>query len=127
MLTIDEKIKHLQNLGFDGDLKEIEKMYKGQSFNAYDLEYRKLLELSKEYCMRFTELSGLIAKSSTQQEKIKYENDENVRWITENLPLTPVSLAGILPKQLGGDKGYVQIYPGEYGMDGFFVSAFKKI
>ena len=28
MLTIDEKIKHLQNLGFDGDLKEIEKILK---------------------------------------------------------------------------------------------------
>lgn len=77
MLTVDKKIKHLQNLGFDGDLSEIEKMYKGQSFNAYDLEYRKLLEVSKEYCIRFTELSGLIAKSSSQQEKIKYENEKN--------------------------------------------------
>ena len=77
MVTVDEKIKHLQNLGFDGDLSEIENMYKGQCFNAYDSEYRRLLEVSKEYCMRFTELSGLIAKSRSQQEKIKYENEKN--------------------------------------------------
>ena len=82
---------------------------------------RQILQVSCKYLKK----GGTLVFSTCTVNK--YENDENVRWITENLPLTPVSLAGILPKQLGGDKGYVQIYPGEYGMDGFFVSAFKKI
>ena len=82
---------------------------------------RQILQVSCKYLKK----GGTLVFSTCTVNK--YENDENVRWITENLPFTPVSLAGILPKQLGGDKGYVQIYPGEYGMDGFFVSAFKKI
>jgi 16S rRNA (cytosine967-C5)-methyltransferase len=54
----------------------------------------------------------------------RFENDENVKWIEENLPF---KLNGILPKQLDGEKGYIQIYPGEYDMDGFFISAFERI
>ena len=57
----------------------------------------------------------------------KFENNENVAWIEENLPLKLKSLSGSLPKQLKGEKGYIQIYPGEYGMDGFFISAFTRI
>lgn len=56
----------------------------------------------------------------------KLENDGNVKWIEENLPFKLSSLEGILPKELGGKDGYVQIYLGEYGMDGFFISAFTK-
>ena len=56
-----------------------------------------------------------------------FENDENVNWIQENLPFKLKSLKGIIPKELGGEKGYIQIYPGEYDMDGFFISAFERI
>lgn len=54
------------------------------------------------------------------------ENQGNVKWIEENLPFQRSSLEGILPKELGGKEGYVQIFPGEYGMDGFFISSFIK-
>ena len=56
----------------------------------------------------------------------KTENQENIKWIEENLPFRLTSLEGILPKQLGGKDGYVQIFPGEYGMDGFFISSFIR-
>ena len=65
MLTVAQKIEHLRKLGLDGDMTEIEKMYSGKEFSTKDEEYKKLLQLSKKYCMRFTELSGLKAKTKT--------------------------------------------------------------
>lgn len=56
----------------------------------------------------------------------KDENQENIAWIEENLPFQRNSLKGILPKELGGEEGYIQIFPGQYGMDGFFISSFIR-
>lgn len=56
----------------------------------------------------------------------KSENQGNVKWIEESLPFKLTSLKGILPKELEGNGGFVQIFPGEYGMDGFFISSFIK-
>lgn len=58
------------------------------------------------------------------------ENQENRKWIIENLPFEPESLEGKIPESIKYDslkEGYMQIFPGDYGMDGFFVAAFKKI
>ena len=52
MLTVEQKIKHLNNLGLNGDMTEIKKMYSGEKFDANDKEYKQLLELSKQYCRR---------------------------------------------------------------------------
>lgn len=56
----------------------------------------------------------------------KSENQGNVKWIEENLPFKRSSLEEILPDELDGKEGFVQIFPGEYGMDGFFISSFIK-
>lgn len=77
MLTVEQKIEHLKYLGLNGDMTEVEKMYRGEEFNIHDDMYRKLLELSKKYCIRFTELSGLIGKSESQIEIDKYNKEKN--------------------------------------------------
>lgn len=77
MLTVTEKIKHLQKLGLNGDMSEIEKMYSGKEFNVHDLEYQKLVALSQKYCLRFTELSSLIATSKTKEEIDKYTKEKS--------------------------------------------------
>lgn len=56
----------------------------------------------------------------------KTENDENVKWIEKNLPFKLKSLESIIPKELDGKDGFVQIFPGQYGMDGFFISSFVR-
>ena len=56
----------------------------------------------------------------------RQENDSNVKWIQDNLPFKLQSLNGIVPEQLKCEKGCLQIYPGQYGMDGFFVSLFIR-
>ena len=58
----------------------------------------------------------------------RQENDSNVKWIQDNLPFKLQSLNGIVPEQLKCEKGCLQIYPGQYGMDGFFrVIIYKRI
>ena len=56
----------------------------------------------------------------------RQENDSNVKWIQDNLPFKLQSLNGIVPEQLKCENGCLQIYPGQYGMDGFFVSLFIR-
>lgn len=77
MVTVEQKIEHLRKLGLTGDLSEIAKMYRGEEFDSKDVEYQKLLALSKSYCQRFTELSGLIAVAKTPEEASKYSEEKN--------------------------------------------------
>ena len=80
MLNTNQKIEHLRKLGFNGDFEQIERMYNGEKFDVRDEEYRRLLQLSKEYCMRFTQLSELIsrAKSAEEIENYNKEKSENI-------------------------------------------------
>ena len=66
MLTIQQKLEHLRTLGIDGNLSEIEKMYEGKEFDIHNSEYKKLLELS-----------SLISKAQTQEEKDAYNQEKN--------------------------------------------------
>lgn len=57
------------------------------------------------------------------------ENEENVTWMEKHLPLGRVSIEELLPKPLRGGtgaEGYVQIFPWEGLLDGFFVAVFEK-
>ena len=102
--------------------------------NKSDIKYNVSPDGIKELVALQRKILGVVYKYVKPGGKLifstctvnKMENDENVRWIEENLPLKLQSLEGILPKELGGEKGYVQIYPGQYNMDGFFISSFVK-
>lgn len=57
------------------------------------------------------------------------ENQENVRWIQENLPFRPVDLRGRLKGISQEDTlehGYIQLLPGIHPGDGFFISVFTR-
>lgn len=59
----------------------------------------------------------------------KEENEENVFWIEENLPVKRISIENKLPALLKGktgEQGYIQVMPEETGSDGFFVAVFEK-
>lgn len=59
MFSVEQKIQHLKDLGFSGDLSEIRKMYSGEWFNTADENYQKLINFSNELCEEF---SGLFSK-----------------------------------------------------------------
>ena len=59
----------------------------------------------------------------------RMENEENVRWLTENYPLTADSLDPYLPHELRRHttaEGYLQLIPGIHECDGFFIARFRK-
>ena len=97
----------------------------------YNISFEQIEELVKlqrkilSVVYRYVKPGGTLIFSTCTVNKL--ENDENVAWIEKNLPLKLKTLSGILPKQMDGTKGYIQIFPGEYDMDGFFISAFERI
>lgn len=59
----------------------------------------------------------------------KEENEEQVDWILENLPLQLCSLKGVLCEELLKEtkrEGTLQLLPGRETADGFFLAKFKK-
>ena len=59
----------------------------------------------------------------------KAENEDNFRWIKDNLPFKAESLDPYIPKELRcktSSEGYLQMMPGIHESDGFFISRFIK-
>ncbi|WP_029322443.1 16S rRNA (cytosine(967)-C(5))-methyltransferase RsmB [Butyrivibrio sp. AE3004] len=60
----------------------------------------------------------------------KQENQENYKWILENLPFEAVSIEDRLPNQMKTidtvGAGYIQLIPGEFDTDGFFIAKFRR-
>ena len=57
------------------------------------------------------------------------ENEENVKYIVENLGFELESLDPYLPKTLQCDttsKGYLTLIPGVHHTDGFFIARLKR-
>ncbi|MBQ8858108.1 MAG: 16S rRNA (cytosine(967)-C(5))-methyltransferase RsmB [Lachnospiraceae bacterium] len=60
----------------------------------------------------------------------KEENDLQVDWILENLPLRLVSLKGCVSEELlenADREGVLQLLPGREKTDGFFLAKFQKV
>ena len=60
----------------------------------------------------------------------KEENDLQVNWILENLPLQLVSLEGCIDEELlknSDREGCLQLLPGREKTDGFFLAKFRKV
>ena len=57
------------------------------------------------------------------------ENEDNVRWFTENHPFALESLDPFLPEELHREstrEGYLQLLPGVDQSDGFFMARFRR-
>lgn len=58
------------------------------------------------------------------------ENEDNVRWFTENHPFKTDSLIPYLPGSLHGGTakdGYIQLIPGIHPTDGFFIARMRRM
>jgi 16S rRNA (cytosine967-C5)-methyltransferase len=57
------------------------------------------------------------------------ENEENVKWFLDNFDFESVDISALLPEKLKcatAKDGYVQILPGDFGTDGFFIAKFVR-
>lgn len=59
----------------------------------------------------------------------KSENEDMVKRICDELPFQLVDITDNLPEPLkkSAHKGYIQLIPGEFGTDGFFIAKLKRI
>ena len=96
----------------------------------YNVSKEQILELVKLQRKILTVVSKYVKKGGTLIFSTctvnKYENDENVEWIEKNLPFKPQPLGDDFPEITDRNKNHVQIFTGDYGMDGFFISKFIK-
>jgi 16S rRNA (cytosine967-C5)-methyltransferase len=57
------------------------------------------------------------------------ENIENVRWFLDNFDYETVDISPLLPDKIKGNTakdGYIQLLPGDFGTDGFFIAKFVR-
>ena len=60
----------------------------------------------------------------------RQENEENAAWFVREYPFIPVNIEQHFHEKLRSEtmkQGYVQLLPGDYPGDGFFLAVFKRI
>lgn len=76
---------------------------------------------------RYVKPGGVLVYSTCTVSKS--ENEENMRWFEENFPFELESLDPYVPEIVKNDQtaqGWIQILPGQYGSDGFFIARFRR-
>ncbi len=102
-----------------------------------DIKYKTSPEDIRELAALQREILGTLCRYVKPGGRLVYstctmareENEDNVAWIEEHLPLGRISMEELLPERLRGGtgtEGYVQILPREGLLDGFFVALFQK-
>ena len=59
----------------------------------------------------------------------KAENEENMQWFEEHFPFGLESLDAYIPEKVRNEQtkaGWIQIFPGQYQSDGFFIARFRR-
>lgn len=110
-------------LGIMGNKTDIKYKVSKTAFDELSKLQREILKAAVKY----VKPNGTLIYSTCTINK--HENIDNAEWIKENLGLTPVSMRDCIPDVINEeslDEGYLQLLPGKYGTDGFFVSKFVK-
>lgn len=69
MLSIEQKIQHLNGLGFSGDMTEIENFYAGRNFNPKDTNVQKLIQYSTNLWQEHSNILKSLSRAANQAEK----------------------------------------------------------
>lgn len=106
-----------------------------------NIKKAKLDELTKlqwdivKACWDYVKVGGTLMYSTCTVNKA--ENEQMVKRICAELPFEPVDITDVLPKYIiendkynikdTAKKGYIQLLPGEFGTDGFFIAKLKRV
>ena len=101
----------------------------------------KLTELTKlqwdivKACWDYVKVGGTMMYSTCTVNKA--ENEHMITRICNELPFEPMDITDVLPKYIlendkynikdTAKKGYIQLLPGEFGTDGFFIAKLKRV
>ena len=75
---------------------------------------------------RYVKPGGTLIYSSCTIDRM--ENEENAAWILNNLPFRKKEISGLLPEPLRGwcHENEIQLLPGVFPCDGFYIAAFER-
>lgn len=102
-----------------------------------DIKYRiqpedleELASLQREILSvvwRYVKPGGMLVYSTCTVDPL--ENQDNAAWFGEHFPFDPVNIEGGLGEMVQEDSmrdGWIQILPGKYPCDGFFIAVFRR-
>ena len=102
-----------------------------------DIKYRiqpadleELASLQREILSvvwRYVKPGGMLIYSTCTVDPL--ENQDNAAWFGEHFPFDPVNIEGGLGEMVQEDSmrdGWIQILPGKYPCDGFFIAVFRR-
>ena len=111
-------------LGIIGRKCDIKYAVSSESLNSVTELQKKILQSVWNY----VKPGGIMMYSTCTIHKA--ENEKIVQWICANLPFETVSMEDTLPEVLAGQdtvkNGYLQLLPGQFGTDGFFLSKLRR-
>ena len=110
-------------LGVIGKKPDIKYKMNKESLTELAILQRNILDVVTQY----VKPGGTLMYSTCTMNPL--ENEENFKYIVENLGFEPKGLNDYLPKELQCDetqKGYLRLLPGKHGCDGFFISRLVK-
>ena len=110
-------------LGVIGRKRDIKYKMNQQSIDEIVKLQEKILTVAASYVKKGGKL--LFSTCTINQS----ENENHVKWIQNTLKMTPVSLNETLPETVHTQttqQGYLQLVPGVWDTDGFFISMFEK-
>ena len=99
-------------------------------YNISKEKVKELAELQRsilEKAVKYVKPGGFLIFSTCTV--TKEENTANVKYITDELGLKGIDISSMLPEGIDPtekENCYIQILPGEYGSDGFFISVFSR-
>lgn len=121
VVIIDAPCSGLGVIGKKADIK----------YGASEEKCKQLQSLQREIlatACKYVKPGGILMYSTCTVNTL--ENEDNFEWIPKNLPqYDAVALDEFLPGKICSQttkKGYLQLLPGEFGTDGFFIAKFIK-
>ncbi len=93
-------------------------------------DLKDLADLQREILsvvFRYVKPGGKLIYSTCTIDRL--ENEDQRDWILKELPFEPVNIEGVLENRVAEETmkdGYIQLLPGKYPCDGFFISVFQR-
>ena len=99
-------------------------------YQVTEEDLRELAELQKDILSvvwRYVKPGGKLIYSTCTIDRL--ENEDQRTWFLEHFPFEAASIEGALGSQVKEETmkdGYIQLLPGTYPCDGFFIAAFRR-
>ena len=110
-------------MGVMGRKADIKRSVTPEKITALAALQREILSVVQHY----VKPGGVLIYSTCTVSKA--ENEENMQWFEEHFPFGLESLDAYVPEKVRNEQtkaGWIQILPGQYQSDGFFIARFRR-